>query len=800
MRRGTVASVLATLLIGSLSITAGVGASDVKRSAQKADASQPVAFTNRLSDSNDPYLLLHAHNPVDWYPWGPEALAKAKQQNKPIFVSIGYSTCFWCHVAERTIYSDPQIARLMNQWFINIKVDREQRPDLDNIYMLATELITGNGGWPNNVFLTPDLKPFYAGSYFPPHDDAGRPGFPTILNSLHAAWVDHHQEVLEHADKVYAAMRQLKERPASGATMPFDPAVALSRARGALLDEVDQTYGGIGSGPTKFPREPVLTLLLADYRLSRLPQSRDALVNTLGAMALGGIHDHLGGGFHRYSTETTWSVPHFEKMLYDNAQLLSLYAEAFQTTRAPLYVQVANDIARYLTRRMAAPRGGFYAAEDAEVSGREGVSYLWSRQEIESVLGKADATAFLQVYELTPVPKSAAEVKEGGSDSGVLRIRMPVSETLRRIGASDLTSTIARLEPARARLLAARDRRPQPARDEKIVVAWNGLAIDALARSAEILRQPAYLELSKRTAARIWKEAYDPRTGDLKHEIFRDRAQIPGYLDDYALLGIAFLSLAEVTHETAWRDRAAQLATALMTRFFREGTLATTVAATDLLILPEDDGDSTMPSGTSAAVELFARLQTSTGRPEYGNALRRVLSDLGSTMQDNPQIWPSTVVALNRYSAAEAAGAQQLTAPSAAGGGPPAPSTADHVRGRGEAHSAGDHDDISVILVVDPGYHVNANPASFDYLVPTRLSVEGLQDVRVTYPDATVIKPTFAPQGLKVYSGVVELRATAPNGAVHPGKPLVGHLRVQACNDEICLPPATLPVTIEVKQ
>jgi uncharacterized protein YyaL (SSP411 family) len=800
MRGGAVASVLASVLIWILPATLARDASDDNRSGHTADAPRTAAFTNRLIDSNDPYLLLHAHNPVDWYPWGPEALAKAKQENKPIFVSIGYSTCFWCHVAERTIYSDPQIAALMNQWFINIKVDREQRPDLDSIYMLATELMSGNGGWPNNVFLTPDLKPFYAGSYFPPHDDGERPGFPTILKSLHAAWIHHHQEVLQHANEVYTAMRQLRERPTSGPATPFDPAVALRRARGVLFDDVDQVYGGFGSGPTKFPREPDLALLLADYRSSHLPKVRDALVNALDAMALGGIHDHLGGGFHRYSTEPTWSVPHFEKMLYDNAQLLSLYTEAYQTTQAALYAQVANDIAQYLTRQMAAPRGGFYAAEDAEVSGREGVSYLWSRKEIESVLGKSDAIAFLQVYALTPLPKSAVDINEGGGDSGILRIRMPVSETLRQIRATDLASTLTKLGPARARLLAARERRPQPARDEKIIVAWNGLAIDALARSTEILRQPAYLELAKRTAARLWTDAYDPRTGELKHEIFRDRAQVHGYLDDYALLGIAFLSLADATHETEWRDRAVQLATALMSRFFREGTLATTVAATDLLILPEDDGDNTMPSGTSATVEFFARLHASTGRREYANALQGALAGLGSTVQERPQVWASAVVALNRYSAPQAADTQRLAEPPPASGGPAAPSTADHVRARGEAHSAVDHDDITVILVVDPGYHVNANPASFDYLIPTRLWIEGLNNVRVRYPDATVIRPKFAPEGLKVYSGDVRLQATAPKGAVNRDKRPVGHVHVQACNDEICLPPATLPILIKTEE
>jgi uncharacterized protein YyaL (SSP411 family) len=766
--------------------------------APAAAVSQTSAFTNRLIDSNDPYLLLHAHNPVDWYPWGPEALAKAKQENKAIFVSIGYSTCFWCHVAERTIYSNPEIAKLMNQWFINIKVDREERPDLDSIYMLATELITHNGGWPNNVFLTPDLKPFYAGSYFPPQDDGGRPGFPTILKGLHAAWVDHHQDVLQQADEVYAAMRELRPPAASGAAATFNPAVALSRALVEVLNDVDPVNGGIGSGPQKFPREPILALLLSDYRSSHSTRVREALVGTLDAMALGGLHDHLGGGFHRYSTEPTWSVPHFEKMLYDNAQLLGIFAEAYQQTYSPLYGQVANHIAGYLAQQMAAPRGGFYAAQDAEVNGREGVSYLWSRKEIESILGDTEAATFLQVYSLTPVPNAGVGGDDVGAERGVLRVRMPVADTLKRVGATDMASALAALAPDRARLLAVRDRRAQPARDEKIVVAWNALAIDALARSAEVLRQPAYLDLAKRTAERLWKDAYNPRTGELTHEIFRGRAQVHGYLDDYALLGIAFLSLADATRETVWRDRAARLATALLSRFFREGTLATTIAAADLVILPQDDGDNTMPSGTSATVELLARLEAATGKPDYADVVQRIVSGLASTVRDHPQVWASTVVALNRYSVPESAEAQQRTARPSASGQPSVPNTADHVRARGEAHGALDHDDITVTLVVDKDYHVNANPASFDYLIPTRLSIDGLTDMRVTYPAAIVIKPKFAPDGLKVYEGTVTIRAIAPKDTVVRGKPIAGNVRVQACNDEICLPPATLPVTIEI--
>ncbi len=306
-----------------------------------ADAAVPYKYTNKLIDSNDPYLLLHAHNPVDWYPWGPEAFAKARKENKPIFISIGYSTCYWCHVAERTIYSNPDIAKLMNQWFINVKVDSEQRPDLDRIYMLARQIMTGQGGWPNNLFLTPDLKPFYAGSYFPPKDDprAG-PGFPTILASINQGWTSDRAQVLSVAENVMTAMRRVQSAMTTNVSAPIDPGAWMAKARDSLLPHFDPQYGGLGDrSRTKFPNTPRLALLLSDYQINRTPGSLSAVLGTLDAIAFGGIHDHLAGGFHRYSTEATWSVPHFEKMLYDNAQLLRLYTAAFQITGKPFTVK-----------------------------------------------------------------------------------------------------------------------------------------------------------------------------------------------------------------------------------------------------------------------------------------------------------------------------------------------------------------------------------------------------------------------------------------------------------------------------
>lgn len=761
-------------------------------------ASKKHTYTNRLIDSNDPYLLLHAHNPVDWYPWGTEALAKAKRENRPIFVSVGYSTCYWCHVAERTIYSDPEIAKLMNEWFVNIKVDREQRPDLDSVYMLATQLMTGHGGWPNNVFLTPDLKPFYAGSYFPPADDEfGRPGFPTILKAMHEAWTNQRQEVFAQADAVYQAMLKVRQRTAAGTTAPIRPADWLSRAREAILQDYDATHGGLGNGPTKFPRQPSLNLLLVSRDIRRDPQALEALTKTLDAIAFGGIHDHLGGGFHRYSTERTWSIPHFEKMLYDNAQLLGIYAQAYRITRNPLYREVAEDVADYLSREMMAPGGGFFAAQDAEVAGREGVSYLWDRREIESILGKDSARRFFEVYALTPIPEQSGDSLLAGDEGGVLRVRLPISETLQRVGAKEISQVLASLAPARAKLLEARNRRTPPARDEKIILAWNGMAIDALVQSGAVLQNGRLTGFARQTADRLWRQAFDPKTGELKHELFGGRAQIHGYLDDYALLGIAFLSLADATKEAVWRDRAAQLTNSMLRRFFQGDTLATSVAAADLLIPPLDDGDNAVPTGTSAAIELLARMHKATGKQEYADAALRVVARLSGTLQTYPSQWPSAIAALNRYPLPVSSAAKRDTPPPMVRAPSAPPSTAEHVRAYGEVRSTGNHDEIRITVVIDEGYHINANPATFDYLIPTTLSIDGVSDVQVTYPAAMLIKPQFAPDGLKVYEGTITLKGAAPKGTLVSRKPITAALRVQACNDEVCLPPATLPLKIK---
>jgi uncharacterized protein YyaL (SSP411 family) len=764
--------------------------------------------THRLIDSRDPYLLLHAHNPVDWYPWGPEALARAKRENKPIFLSIGYSTCYWCHVAERTIYSNPEIAKLMNQWFINIKVDREQRPDVDQIYMLATEILTRRGAWPNNLFLTPDLKPFFAGSYFPPHDDPARgAGFPTILAALHDAWANHLQDkVLPVAGQVFQAMQQVQAGMSAGSEAPVKPGEWLRKASKALQSRVDPKNGGLGDrSGTKFPQAPSMELLLTDYHVNRDKASLDALTAALNAMAFGGIHDHLAGGFYRYSTEPTWSIPHFEKMLYDNAQLLRLYAEAYAATKDPVYRAVALDVGQNLRRDMMAGEGGFYTAIDSEVKGVEGAAYLWTRSEVTSVLGDEAAKRFLAAYDITPIAAAGAPTADR-KGSGVLRIRLPIAEGLKSAGFQDVTQMLTLLGAARAQLLAARLQRQQPARDEKILTGLGGLTIGALAYSSDILRQPEFLASARMAAERTWAIAYDPAARKLKHEIFAGHAQTDGYLQDYAMLGNGFMSLYDVTKEDIWRDRAAMLATALLQQFAHpDGALSTTLDEKNLLIPVGDSEDSDVPSGTSAALGLLLRLRDATGDSQFVAAAARIVRHLSGRFSEQPEIWPAAITVLNLHPLTEAdLGAAREAAVRAAddhgtGQAFHAPETSDHVRASAAIRTGEKDDEIVVTLQIDDGYRVNANPASFDYLIPTSVAFAGLSSPGTKYPKPSRFKSAFAPDELAVYDGTVPLIVTIPKGTIATQGELKGEVDVQACDAKICLPPSKLPLSIALQ-
>ncbi|MBS0418077.1 MAG: DUF255 domain-containing protein [Proteobacteria bacterium] len=764
-------------------------------------------FTNRLVNSADPYLLLHAHNPVDWYPWGAEALERARREDKPIFLSVGYSTCFWCHVAERTIYSNPAIAKLMNDWFINIKVDREERPDIDQVYMLATEVLTGQGGWPNNVFLTPDLQPFYAGSYFAPTDDpAAGPGFPTVLRAMHEAWTAKRSQVLERAASVGKSMRQAQSAMTESSSVPVSPADWANAASASLLSQFDETHAGFGTRGPKFPRAPELELLLAQARIHHDAHAQHAALQTLDAIFYGGIHDHLAGGFHRYSTEPTWSIPHFEKMLYDNAQLLRLYAEVFELTGNPLYRYATQETAHYLLDQMSTPAAaGFFTAQDSQVDGVEGSSYVWTREEIVHWLGDDRARRFFKVYELTPIPRQAPlGLQQPDSQSrgqpGVLRIRLPIERTVKEAGFQTAVAMIESLASDRAALLAARERRPQPARDEKILTGLNGLAISAFTVAGRVLHDPSYIQHAQDLADRVWKVAYDPKTNVVQHESFRGAAHTDGFLPDYAELGQAFMALAVATGDTRWRERATLLADAIVARFERkDGSFALSVQQRELLIPPTEDGDGDTPSGTSGAIDLLLQLASTTqADPRFASGASRAVNRMSGVYQQSPAAWGAALVSLNLHPAPGTKTVQTS---------PPAPSnersrfappvTADHLHISASANSSAAEDQIVVTVAVDPGYHINANPASFDYLIPTSVQFSHLSPIRVKYPDATRFKAEFAPAGLNVYEGAVQLRAIFPSHTLSSSDAVQGIVTAQACDLKVCLPPSKIAFLVK---
>ncbi|MBA7465834.1 hypothetical protein ES707_01006 [subsurface metagenome] len=780
--------------------------------AMAEDATGKHEYTNRLIDSNDPYLLLHAHNPVDWYPWGPEAFARAKRENKPIFLSVGYSTCFWCHVAERTIYSNPDIAKLMNQWFVNVKVDSEQRPDVDRIYMLAREIMTGGGGWPNNLFLTPDLKPFYAGSYFPPKDDPrSGPGFPTILAAISQAWTSDRANVLGVGEKVTAALRQLQSAASGQGNAPIDPAAWLAKARDKLLPQFDPLTGGFADrrSGTKFPNAPRLVLLLTDYLLNRRHQALSDVLATLDAIAFGGIHDQLAGGFHRYSTEPTWSIPHFEKMLYDNAQLLQLYATAFQLTKKPLYKEIALETARFLAKDMMAPEGGFYTARDAQLDGVEGAGYLWTRGEIVTILGGKEAERFLSVYGLTPLPKPnvpdvAHPQSVNGEPPAVLRLRVPMDKTLKDTGFGDAAQMIAAFSSDRAALMAARERRPQPARDEKMVVSLNGLAIAALANSGRILSQAEFVNLATTSAERLWTLAYDEKTGILKHEIFRGRAQTDAFLEDYASFGSALITLVDATGDKIWQKRAAELADRMLARFSRpDGSFSTTLNEESLLVPVTDESDLEMPSGTSMAIDLLLRLHVASADTRYLTAATNAIQRFSGQFHNRPEAWASVIATLNRYplpSTRQSAQATNATTDKNASGGPRELASADHVHVAASVKSVPEGKVIVVTIKVDDNFHINANPASYDFLIPTALEFKGIKPANVEYPKSVRFTSRFAREGLDVYEGSVVIVATFPKGSLQGGDPIQASITAQACTEQVCLPPSTVPISIAASE
>ena len=572
-----------------------------------------MTHQNRLAGEKSPYLLQHAANPVDWHPWGDEAFEKARREEKPIFLSIGYSTCHWCHVMERESFEREDVARLLNEHFVSIKVDREERPDVDQIYMTVCQALTGGGGWPLTIVMMPDRRPFFAGTYFAPEARFGRPGLIEILYQIAAAWEEQRDRVFEVAGRIADAVRgQLTGSPG-------DPpgGAEIRTAFEHLTSRFDSEEGGFGIAP-KFPTAHVFTFLLRYGDRTGDPRALEMVERTLQAMRRGGIYDQLGFGFHRYSTDREWLVPHFEKMLYDQALLLYAYAETYQATRRGLYAAVAREIAAYVLRDMTSPEGAFFSAEDADSEGVEGKYYVWDREEIDALLGPDDAEIFCRVHGAASEGNWTDEASGRSSGTNILHLPDDPEVTTHGLGLEP-AALAERLETARAKLLAARQKRVPPLRDDKVLTAWNGLMIAALAKAAQALEEPGYAAAAERALAflttRLVRE-----DGRLLARYREGEAAHLAYLDDYAFLAWGLLELYEATFDAKHLAAAVDLARE-MDRLFWDpnggGFFFTGEDAETLLLRPKEIYDGALPSGNSVAGMVLLRLARMTGDPAW---------------------------------------------------------------------------------------------------------------------------------------------------------------------------------------
>jgi uncharacterized protein YyaL (SSP411 family) len=722
------------------------------------------SHTNRLAKETSPYLLQHQHNPVDWYAWGPEAFEAARTQNKPIFLSVGYSTCYWCHVMERQCFENDTIAAEMNQRFINIKVDREERPDVDQLYMTAVQVLTRQGGWPMSVFLLPDLRPFYGGTYFPPSDALGRPGFPTLLRALEDAYRNRRSDVEKSAEQLVDILNQLARPSLPAAPIQIDEPF-IERLIDRSVSDYDPEFGGFGRAP-KFPRQTLLELILVYLRDHPDAHREKMIRHTLDALANGGIRDHLGGGFHRYSTDAHWLVPHFEIMLYDNAMLAWVYAEAYRQFKEPRYAAVARGICDFVLREMTDPAGGFYTAFDAEVHGQEGLNYLWTAAEVEEELGADDAQLFNRVYGLADGPNFADPHHGNGTpDKNILFL--PDGPAL---------ENVARIIAMRQKLLSARLTRKQPLLDTKILTSWNALMIRALAFAGDVLKEPRYVKAATVAADFLLKWHADGDSG--LYRTSRDGpAKYHGFLDDHAFLIQALLTLAKSTRDEKWREHAGRLATTVQERFSDPeagGFYFTDNCSAELIVRQKIASDSPLPSGNAIAACVLLDLGQT-------DAARAVLIAFAEQLKSNGEGMSSMVQAAVQF-------VQQHGPVSTASAKTP-DEPADEIVSLAAQWS--DSSSLKFTVTIRDGFHIGATDAH-PHMVDTHLSVDGTA-AQIVYPPPQKVVFPFAEDELKVYQGKIEIGvrfATPPPG------PVRCMLRFQACSDRACL--AVVNRSIEV--
>jgi len=743
------------------------------------------AHTNRLIDETSPYLLQHAHNPVNWYPWGEEAFEKAKQEDKPIFLSVGYSTCYWCHVMEIESFESEEVAAVLNEHFIAIKVDREERPDIDEQYMLITQLITRRGGWPNSVWLKPDGKPWMAGTYFPKQQ------FIDSLKALADVWKTRRDEVDRQADTLVAMAARVGE-PEAAAVVPLT-ADLVRQGVAELVGRFDPVHGGIVGAP-KFPPHATLELLIRHFHDTRDEKLMPPITRTLDAMWLGGMHDHIGGGFHRYSTDAEWLLPHFEKMLYDNAQLVQVYASGFELTGNPRYRDAVADIHGWVVREMTAESGGFYSALDSGEVGKEGEAYVWTAALADEALDAEDASLFRKVYQFRPEGNFREEATGELTGANIPHLRRPLDEIADERGV-DREVFAARMAAIRERLLAARQQWPQPHKDDKVLASWNGLMISSLAYAGRVLDTPEYVRTAQAAADFILESMV--RDGKLLRTHRAGQAKTAGYLDDHVYFIRALLELHRATDDPRWLTAARSLADRLLSDFEDPqggGFFFTSVDHEELMVRSKHlTGGGNLPDPNGVAARVLIELGELTGQPEYRQAAERTLRSLAGLMSQQPFATEHLLIATSRL--LETADDDRPTPRTAA--------DADGLRLRVDPVTIvvtasptklapGESATVTVRLVIDQGWHLYGDNVDADFVKPSGIVVGASDRLKVgdvLRPAAVVKADPVLKRDLQIYQGTIEFRVPVTATQTATAGPIVldMSLTTQACDDRRCL-------------
>ena len=758
------------------------------------------AHTNQLIHETSPYLLQHAHNPVDWFAWGPEAFAKARREGKPIFLSVGYSTCYWCHVMERESFEREDVAEILNKHFIAIKVDREERPELDQQFMVATQLVAGGrGGWPNSVWLTPDGQPWMAGTYFP------REQFKQVLTHLAEAWGDQNEAVLQQAANITDAIRRTADARAAAKPLSRD---LITKAIEVAERRFDANRGGFGGAP-KFPPHAMLTVLANEYGRQPDEKTLRMITTTLREMARGGVYDQVGGGFHRYSTDADWLLPHFEKMLYDNGQLMRPYTDAALATNETLFRETIEGVYVWLQREMTSPEGGFYSALDSESDAEEGKYYVWSQAEIIKILGPTDGAILSSVYGVQPGGNFKEEASSHQSTNNILHRRESLQASARRLklNEGDLRE---RIEGMRSKLIEARDERSYPHLDDKIIAAWNGLMIDGLAYAGRKLDEPKYTAAARAAADFV----LDSMLVDGKlRRTFRDgRSKLDGYLNDYAFVSKGLVELYRSTDDPRYLD-AAVLFAEVMLRDFQDATSGgffftarsdKEIAAADMagFVIRSKNlaGGGNLPSGNGVAAELMLDLAELTGENRYRIAAEKTLQQLSGHLHQYAGNPDHLLVPLSRILDAQAAKASSPTEPKSS-------FAVGVIRGQIEPSvsevNPGEAFEVQIRIAVDDGWHLYAKNPDAPFVKPTELTIEAnatVQVVNIEFPDGTKKSDVALAQVLAIYEGeiVISVKLKVSPDA-KPGRQMINAvLATQACDDKKCLPPESTKLQFAV--